>query len=167
MPALAALACGIVFGAGLALGGMTNPAKVLSFLDLAGAWDATLVFVMGGAIAVNAVAFALTRRRAKPLLGEAFALPARRDLDAPLLAGAALFGVGWGLVGLCPGPALASVARGEPGVFAFIAAMVAGMLVQRRLGARALRKAGGAVALRPSPRPVLRSRARSSARWLH
>lgn len=166
MQVLAALACGIVFGAGLALGGMTNPAKVLAFLDVAGAWDATLGFVMAGALAVNAAAYAMTRRRARPLLADAFAPPARRELDAPLLGGAALFGVGWGMVGLCPGPALASLARGRPEVFVFIAAMVAGMLVQRRLGARALRREG-AVAVRPSTRPVWRSRAGSSARGLH
>jgi hypothetical protein len=105
MHVLAALACGLVFGAGLALSGMTNPAKVLAFLDVAGAWDATLAFVMGGALAVNAAAYAATRRRASPLFADAFALPTRRDLDARLLGGAALFGVGWGLVGLCPGPA--------------------------------------------------------------
>ena len=131
MRTLAALACGIVFGAGLALSGMTNPAKVLAFLDVAGSWDATLVFVMAGALAVNAAAYAITRRRARPLLDDAFTLPARCELDAPLLGGAALFGVGWGMVGLCPGPALASLARGEPGAIVFVAAMVAGMLLQR------------------------------------
>lgn len=137
MRTLAALACGILFGAGLALSGMTNPAKVLAFLDIAGSWDATLVFVMAGAIAVNATAYAMTRRRARPLLADAFTLPARRELDAPLLGGAALFGVGWGMVGLCPGPALASLARGEPGTIVFVAAMVAGMLLQRRVAVRA------------------------------
>jgi uncharacterized membrane protein YedE/YeeE len=136
MRTLAALACGIVFGAGLALSGMTNPAKVLAFLDIAGSWDATLVFAMAGALAVNAAAYAMSRRRARPLLADAFTLPARHDLDAPLLGGAALFGVGWGMVGLCPGPALANLARGEPGAIVFVAAMGAGMLLQRRVAVR-------------------------------
>ena len=134
--ALTALACGVLFGAGLALSGMTNPAKVLAFLDVAGAWDPTLAFVMGGALAVNAAAYAATRRRAKPLFAAAFALPTRSDLDARLLGGAALFGVGWGLVGLCPGPALASLARGEREVFVFAAAMMLGMVLHRLLAAR-------------------------------
>jgi hypothetical protein len=130
---LAALASGLVFGAGLALAGMTNPAKVLSFLDVAGAWDPTLALVMGSALGVNALAYALTRRRAKPLFADTFALPTRSDLDFRLLGGAALFGLGWALVGLCPGPALASLARGETAVVGFVAAMVAGMLAQRAL----------------------------------
>ena len=129
----AALASGLVFGAGLALAGMTNPAKVRSFLDVAGAWDPTLALVMGGALAVNAVAYALTRRRAKPLFADAFALPTRNDLDARLLGGAALFGLGWALVGLCPGPALASLARGDAHVLGFVAALCAGMLAARRV----------------------------------
>jgi hypothetical protein len=131
---VAALLSGVVFGAGLALSGMTNPAKVLAFLDVAGAWDPTLAFVMGGALAVNALAFAWTRRRTAPLFAAAFSLPTARDLDPALLGGAALFGVGWGLVGLCPGPALASLVRGVPEVWGFVAAMVVGMLA-RRLGA--------------------------------
>jgi hypothetical protein len=126
----AALLSGLVFGAGLALAGMTNPAKVLAFLDVAGAWDPTLALVMGGALAVNAVAFALTRRRVAPLFADAFSLPTQRDLDAPLLGGAALFGIGWGLVGLCPGPAVASLVRGTPEVWGFVAAMLVGMLVR-------------------------------------
>jgi hypothetical protein len=130
---LAALVSGLVFGAGLALAGMTNPAKVLCFLDVAGAWDPTLALVMGSALCVNAAAYALTRRRAKPLFADTFALPTRSDLDARLLGGAALFGVGWALVGLCPGPALASLARGEGEVLAFVAAMCAGMLAARRI----------------------------------
>lgn len=130
---LAALASGLVFGAGLALAGMTNPAKVLSFLDLAGAWDPTLALVMGAALGVNALAYALTKRRAKPLFADAFALPSRTDLDARLLGGAALFGLGWALVGLCPGPALASLARGDAHLLGFVAAMCAGMVAARRV----------------------------------
>ena len=129
---LAALLSGLVFGAGLALAGMTNPAKVLSFLDVAGAWDPTLVLVMGSALAVTAAAYALARKRAKPLFADVFALPARADLDARLLGGAALFGIGWALVGLCPGPAIASLARGESGAWAFGAAMTSAMAVVQR-----------------------------------
>ena len=128
---LAALATGLLFGAGLALAGMTNPAKVLSFLDVAGAWDPTLAFVMAGALAVSACGFALARRRARPWLSATFALPTRKDLDAPLVGGAALFGVGWGLVGLCPGPALANLARGSVEIWIFVAAMAAGAFAQR------------------------------------
>jgi uncharacterized membrane protein YedE/YeeE len=131
MQALVALLCGLVFGSGLALSGMTNPAKVLGFLDVAGRWDPTLAFVMAAALAVAAPGFALARRRARPWLGESFAIPTRRDVDAPLAIGAALFGIGWGLVGLCPGPALADLARGSPPVFVFVAAMAAGVALQR------------------------------------
>jgi hypothetical protein len=133
MQVVAALLSGLVFGAGLALAGMTNPAKVLSFLDIAGAWDPTLALVMGSALAVNAAAYALTKRRAKPLFAAAFALRSRADLDARLLGGATLFGVGWALVGLCPGPALASLARGDVHVLAFVAAMGVGMLLARKV----------------------------------
>ena len=133
MRELAAGLAGLVFGAGLLVSGMTNPAKVLGFLDLAGAWDPTLAFVMGGALGVNALAWAFTRRRARPLLAAEFALPAASALDAPLLAGSALFGVGWGLVGLCPGPALAGLLRGDPAVYLFVVALLAGTwLAQRR-----------------------------------
>jgi len=132
MRVLSALLCGLVFGAGLLISGMTNPAKVLAFLDIAGAWDPTLAFVMGGALAVNAASFALIRRRAQPLFAEAFALPVQRAIDAKLLAGAALFGVGWGLVGLCPGPALASLLRGELAIYLFVAALTAGMWAQQK-----------------------------------
>ena len=126
MRELAAGICGLVFGVGLLVSGMTNPQKVLGFLDVAGSWDPTLAFVMGGALAVNGAAFAWTRRRAKPLLAEAFALPTATAIDRRLLGGALLFGVGWGLVGLCPGPALAGLLRGEPSIYVFALALVAG-----------------------------------------
>lgn len=128
--------CGTVFGAGLALSGMTNPAKVLAFLDLFGPWDPTLAFVMGGALAVSAIGFAFARRSPQPWIGERFALPTRRDLDRDLILGATLFGVGWGLVGLCPGPALANLGRGSSEVLLFLAAMIAGTLIQRLAGSR-------------------------------
>jgi hypothetical protein len=126
--AAAALA-GLVFGFGLALSQMANPAKVLAFLDLAGRWDPSLALVMGGALVVAAPAFARARRpAARPLFAERFQIPARGSVDARLLAGASLFGVGWGLGGFCPGPALAALAAGEPQVWLFVAAMTAGAL---------------------------------------
>ena len=126
MRSLAALVCGTVFGAGLLVSGMTNPAKVLGFLDVAGRWDPTLAFVMGGALAVNGAAWALTRRRKAPLFAPVFSLPEPRTIDPQLLGGSALFGAGWGLVGLCPGPALAGLLRGELPLYVFAAALVAG-----------------------------------------
>jgi uncharacterized membrane protein YedE/YeeE len=123
--------CGIVFGAGLAISGMTNPAKVLAFLDIAGHWDPTLAFVMGGALLVSVGGYQIARRRERSWLGDAFAIPARRDVDAPLLGGAMLFGVGWGLVGLCPGPALANLFRGSPEVAIFVGTMVLGVVGYR------------------------------------
>jgi uncharacterized membrane protein YedE/YeeE len=139
MQMFAALVSGLVFGAGLFVSGMMNPAKVLGFLDVTGAWDPSLAFVMGGALAVNALAYAVTRRRARPLFAETFALPTRLDLDRDLLVGSALFGVGWGLVGLCPGPALASLSRGEPQIFVFVAAMLFGLWLDRRVTTVAVR----------------------------
>jgi uncharacterized membrane protein YedE/YeeE len=129
----AALLSGFVFGAGLAMADMTNPAKVQNFLDGLGSWDPSLAFVMGVALAVAAVGFAVARRRPAPLFAEAFELPTRRNLDAELLCGAALFGVGWGLSGFCPGPALAALTQGVAAVYAFVMAMLAGMALHRLL----------------------------------
>jgi uncharacterized membrane protein YedE/YeeE len=131
MKVAAALVCGVVFGAGLAVSGMTHPAKVLAFLDVFGAWDPTLAFVMGGALAVTAIGYAVAGRRDRSWLGEAFSIPTRRDLDPPLIGGAIIFGVGWGLVGLCPGPALANLARGSGEIFLFAGAMTAGVIGYR------------------------------------
>jgi uncharacterized protein len=131
MQVLAALLCGVVFGAGLAISGMTNPAKVLAFLDVAGAWDPTLLCVMGAALALSTAGYAVARRRVRPWLAETFAIPTRQDLDVRLLGGAALFGVGWGLVGVCPGPALADLARGSADVLVFVASMLAGVVAHR------------------------------------
>lgn len=128
---LAALVAGVVFGAGLALSQMTNPTKVQNFLDFLGTWDPSLALVMGGALAAAALGFPRVTRRGAPLFASHFALPTRRDLDPELLVGAALFGVGWGLAGLCPGPALAGLATGVPGVAVFVAAMLAGMAIHR------------------------------------
>ena len=131
MRLLAASLSGFVFGAGLAVADMTNPAKVQNFLDFLGSWDPSLAFVMGVGLAVAAVGFAVARRRPAPLFAETFELPTRRDIDAELLGGAALFGVGWGLAGFCPGPALAALLQGVAAVYAFVAAMLAGIALHR------------------------------------
>jgi uncharacterized protein len=123
----AALACGSVFGLGLAISGMMNPARVIGFLDVAGSWDPTLAFVMGGALLVAVPAYRLILGRGSPVLAGDFSLPTKTSLDAPLILGSALFGIGWGLVGFCPGPAVAAVVTGLPSVIGFVAAMLAGM----------------------------------------
>ncbi len=125
---MAALA-GLVFGLGLLVSGMADPQKVLGFLDLAGAWDPSLALVMGGAIALGLPGFALARRRSRSLLGAPMQLPARQTIDAPLLFGSALFGIGWGLAGYCPGPALVGTAEGLGSAAIFSLAMLAGMLL--------------------------------------
>ena len=125
---LSALLCGLVFGVGLAISGMVNPAKVLGFLDITGQWDPSLLLVMAGGVAVFAAGFPLIRRRPGPLFAATFELPTRRDIDAKLIVGAVLFGMGWGLAGLCPGPALTSLAFGMTKVYVFVGAMVAGSL---------------------------------------
>ena len=124
---IVALFSGALFGLGLAVSGMINPAKVIGFLDLAGEWDPTLAFVMGGALLVTIPAFRLILGRQRPILAGDFALPTKSTLDARLLGGAALFGVGWGLSGFCPGPAVAALVTGLAPVVAFVAAMMAGM----------------------------------------
>lgn len=129
------LISGALFGAGLVIGGMTNPKHVRGFLDLFGRWDPTLAFVMGGALLVMSIAWRLRLRMQKPVFGTAFSLPDRTDLDARLIAGSALFGIGWGIAGLCPGPALANLAVTPIRVAPFIAAMIAGMLAHRLLDA--------------------------------
>lgn len=124
---------GALFGAGLLVAGMTDPARVIAFLDVAGPWDPSLAFVMGGAVAVYAVAARWVLRRRDPWFDVRFHVPTRRDLDRRLVGGAAVFGIGWGLVGLCPGPAIVATASGEPAVLAFVAAMLAGMAAARAL----------------------------------
>ena len=125
------LVTGLIFGAGLALSDMVNPARVLAFLDLAGAWDPTLLFVMAAAIVPSAGAYLLRRRMDRPLLEDRFYVPDTGSLDRPLLLGAALFGIGWGLVGLCPGPAIAGLVLGTWQPWLFVAAMLAGMTIHR------------------------------------
>lgn len=129
MTFLTALLSGLVFGFGLILSGMANPAKVLGFLDLAGRWDPSLAFVMAGAIAVGAVAFHKARKRTASFLGGAMHLPTARDIDGRLVTGSLLFGIGWGLGGFCPGPGLVALGMGEMKALVFVAAMVAGMFI--------------------------------------
>jgi uncharacterized membrane protein YedE/YeeE len=137
-------AVGLLFGWGLILAGMTDPGKVIGFLDLAGAWDPSLAFVMGGAIAVGFFAFALAKKRTTNLFGGALHLPTSRDIDRPLVIGALLFGAGWGLAGFCPGPGIVSMAAGEFKGLVFVAAMVAGMAVFEFTNKRATPKAKAA-----------------------
>jgi uncharacterized protein len=129
MPLLTALIAGFVFGLGLLVSGMANPAKVLGFLDLAGPWDPSLALVMAGAVAVASVAFAITAKRTRTLIGIEMKLPSSRTIDAPLLIGSVLFGIGWGLAGFCPGPALVAVGMGLPKAITFLGAMLAGMVL--------------------------------------
>lgn len=124
---LSSLLSGLVFGFGLIISGMANPAKVLGFLDLAGHWDPSLAFVMAGAIAVGLVAFAIARRRTRSLLGAQMRLPSAGHIDRRLILGSLLFGAGWGVAGFCPGPALVAVGMGELKAMVFVAAMLAGM----------------------------------------
>lgn len=124
---ISSLFCGLIFGLGLAVSGMLNPTKVSGFLDLAGAWDPSLAFVMGGGLAVNAVAFRFIRRRQSPLLASGFKLPMARQIDRRLMLGAALFGIGWALAGLCPGPAIAGLAYGTSDHLLFFATMMGGL----------------------------------------
>jgi uncharacterized membrane protein YedE/YeeE len=125
--ALAAI-CGLLFALGLGLGGMTNPLKVQAFLDVLGKWDPSLMFVMGGGIVVGFWAFRAAKRRAHPFWGGDFGWPRTTDIDAQLLVGAAIFGVGWGLTGYCPGPALVALGAGRSGAVVVVSSMVLGML---------------------------------------
>ena len=132
---LAALGAGTIFGLGLAISEMVNPLKVKAFLDVAGDWDPSLILVMGGAVMVSFVAFRLTLRLPKPIRATRFELPTRRDIDRRLVGGAAVFGVGWGLVGLCPGPALSALVYGNVDSAIFVAAMLTGLAAGPRLSA--------------------------------
>jgi uncharacterized membrane protein YedE/YeeE len=134
-----AFAAGLLFGLGLSLGGMTQPAVVLGFLDIFGAWDPRLVFVMAGAVLTTAIGYRLVLRRSRPLLAERFQWPTSRRIDTRLIGGAALFGIGWGIAGYCPGPALASLGAGVSALLVLVACMIAGWW----LAARLLPPAGG------------------------
>lgn len=129
MTLLTALLSGLIFGFGLILSGMANPAKVLGFLDLAGAWDPSLAFVMGGAILVGLAAFFIAYRRTLSFLGGNMHLPKAGTIDRRLVAGSLLFGMGWGVAGFCPGPALVAIGMGEIKALVFAAAMLAGMVI--------------------------------------
>jgi uncharacterized membrane protein YedE/YeeE len=126
---IAPLVCGLIFGAGLLVSGMVQPAKVLGFLDIFGAWDPSLAVVMAAALAFAAPGFMLARNYPRPFLAGQFVWPGKSELDSPLMLGAALFGIGWGLVGLCPGPALENLATLSPGIIVFVVAMAVGMVI--------------------------------------
>src|ERR1019366_5117874 len=128
MPLIFSLLAGVIFGAGLTLSDMVNPARVLNFMDFAGSWDPTLIFVMAGGLAVTILGYKLIFRRSSPVADDKFHLPTQRQIDLPLVGGAPLFGVGWGLAGICPGPAFADLATLEPKVLLFVAAMLVGMI---------------------------------------
>jgi uncharacterized protein len=130
MQELASFLCGLIFGAGLMISGMTQPTKVLGFLDIFGHWDPTLAFVMAGALAVSGIGYTLARRQRRPVFTARHLWPNRTDIDRPLVVGSVLFGIGWGLVGLCPGPALENLASLSPHVIVFVIAMIAGMGTQ-------------------------------------
>lgn len=133
---LVPLLAGTIFGAGLMLGGMTDPARVRGFLDLFGAWDPTLAFVMGGAVLVMAAAWLLQKRMQRPVFAGSFALPDRSDITVKLVGGSALFGIGWGIAGLCPGPGFAALAIEPFSAAIFVAAMFGGMLLVRLVEGR-------------------------------
>lgn len=129
MRPLLGFAAGLLFGVGLVVSGMSDPAKVLNFLDVAGTWDPSLAFVMGGALATTFVGYRLVFLRERPFAMPSFDLPQKRDVDAPLLTGAALFGIGWGIGGFCPGPAFTALPLGAPGTLVFVPALLVGLVL--------------------------------------
>ena len=133
MRLISAWAIGLIFGLGISLSGMANPAKVLNFFDIAGSWDPSLAFVMGGALATTFLGYRLIFRRPAPVLDAKFHLPTAMALDARLIGGSAVFGIGWGISGFCPGGALPALGTGAADVFAFVAALVAGILIANAL----------------------------------
>ncbi len=143
MHLLAAWAIGLIFGLGISISGMANPAKVLNFFDVAGAWDPSLAFVMGGALATTFVGYRLVFRRPAPVLDAGFHLPAARAVDARLVGGSAVFGIGWGISGFCPGGALPALGTGRLDVLAFVAALVAGIALARVLQSRSVSRRPG------------------------
>lgn len=133
MPIAMALLIGLVFGAGIAVSGVVNPAKVLNFFDVAGTWDPSLIFVMGGALAVAFIGYRVVLKRPAPVFGPKFHLPVRRDIDVPLVAGSALFGIGWGIAGFCPGGAIPALGLLQVDALLFVVAMLAGIMAARML----------------------------------
>lgn len=136
MAVLLTFLAGLTFGLGLVVSGLANPAKVLNFLDLAGAWDPSLAFTMGAAVLTTALGFWFVMKRERPMFAEAFHLPTATDIDNKLIGGAALFGIGWGLIGYCPGPAITALTLGGMPTLTFVAAMLAGMAAGRWNAAR-------------------------------
>lgn len=126
---------GLVFGVGISISGMANPAKVLNFFDVAGTWDPSLAFVMGGALIVTFIGYRFVLKRPAPLLSDTFQLPTRSDFDLPLIGGSAVFGLGWGIAGFCPGGALPALGTGRVEVFIFCAALIAGIFAAKTLQA--------------------------------
>ncbi|WEJ56695.1 YeeE/YedE family protein [Devosia sp. FJ2-5-3] len=124
---------GLIFGAGIAISGMINPAKVLNFFDIAGSWDPSLLLVMGSALTVTATGYRFVLRREQPVLDQQFHFPTKRKLDVPLIGGSAVFGIGWGIAGFCPGGAIPALGLGDVSAWAFVAAMIAGILTARTL----------------------------------
>ena len=131
--AATALGAGLLFGLGLIVSGMINPSKVIGFLDIAGNWDPSLIFVMGGGVTVTLCTFWLVLRRDRPLFAKHFFLPSKADIDTRLISGAALFGIGWGIAGLCPGPAMTGLVTLDPTVVLFVGSMIIGMVLQHLL----------------------------------
>ena len=140
---IATFLVGCIFGLGIAISGMANPAKVANFFDIAGSWDPSLIFVMAGALAVTAIGYRILFSRAdRPVFDTAFHLPTRTGIDARLVAGAATFGVGWGIAGFCPGGAIPALGLGDISAYAFVAAMVAGIVIARTLDRIRMKPAG-------------------------
>ena len=131
---------GLIFGVGISISGMANPAKVLNFFDLAGTWDPSLAFVMGGALLVTFFGYRVVLKRKAPIMASGFQLPTRRDFDLPLIGGSAFFGVGWGIAGFCPGGALPALGTGRSEVFVFVGALLAGILIAKALQAALARQ---------------------------
>ncbi|KIN73486.1 DUF6691 family protein [Sulfitobacter guttiformis] len=126
---------GLIFGTGISISGMANPAKVINFFDIAGMWDPSLAFVMGGALLVTFIGYRIVLKRPSPLLQSSFEVPTRRDLDLSLIGGSAVFGIGWGIAGFCPGGALPALGTGRTEVFIFVAALVAGIFAAKKMQA--------------------------------
>lgn len=135
MRLIATYLVGLIFGVGISVSGMANPAKVLNFFDIAGTWDPSLAFVMGGALIVTFIGYRVVLNRPAPLMSDVFQVPTRRDLDLPLIGGSAVFGIGWGNAGFCPGGALPALGTGRGEVFIFVAALLAGILAAKAIQA--------------------------------
>lgn len=144
MKLIAIYLTGVVFGAGIAISGMANPAKVLNFFDIAGTWDPSLIFVMGGALITTFIGYLLVFGRSAPIFGDSFAAPASRVIDAKLVGGSAVFGIGWGIAGFCPGGALPALGTGRWEVFAFTGALLAGIFLARFILSATARRAAPA-----------------------